>query len=367
MQDLGRSFPPVIALYVALFLLCLEEFRGQSISDTRRAQTSQGENSRPVEQIDCDVSNGPACALLKKDRSQPSLTPRPSDGEEVTATPVERVAEAVRLEIIEDALTFRSRWAPSAAEHASPSSSSQTLRPSLLLRCPFEDSPDVSQATSYWRDVLTAGIKALERSDAPPSTREVFDALDAFGTMVHCCPGALVGGGESPSFSPESFSPPRSCGLLVFGDGGRRHGGGNAALGVGIMLNFSRALRLARLPNLSLSMLNTQLLMNIRHEPYRALWQREAAMALLQQGEVPKAVVALEKALEFDPQDLRTLQLLGASLLIQGSEAEGKPTTNASTVVRNTRFTPNHPFDSPLCCTCSTGHGSENLSTLELS
>lgn len=325
LQDLSRSFRPIFALYVALFLLCPEEFRGQSISDTRRAQTSQGEKSRQVEEIDCDVSNGPSCALLNEDRSQPSLTPRSSADEGVTATAVDRVAEAVRLEIVKNALTFRSRWVPPAGEHASPSSSSQASPPSLLLRCPFEDNPDVSQATSYWRDVLTAGIKALERSDAPPSTREVFDALDAFGTMVHCCPGALVGGGESPSSSSESSSPPRSCGLLVFGDGGRRHGGGNAALGVGIMLNFSRALRLARLPNLSLSMLNTELLMDIKHEPYRALWQREVAMSLLQQGEVPKAVVALEKALEFDPQDLRTLQLLGASLLIQGSEAEGRP------------------------------------------
>lgn len=287
--------------------------------DERTAVSSEEEDSIWTDQVDYNESSSPSSIDMEQQHSrlQPSAPPLRGP----PALPIQHVRESTRLELAETALAFRTRSETAFNKRSSFSSFPSSLS-SDPLKCPYDSDPDNAEEASYWRDVLATGISALGQPDSRPSARDVFDALNTFGTMIRCCPGALVGDTDSSS-SHESPPPPRSCGLLVFGDGRGRSGEGNAVLGVGIMLNFSRALRLARLPDVAFSLLEGEVLMDIEYEPHRVLWEREKAMALLQQGKVQRATKILEKALDFEPRDLRALQLLGASLVIQGSVAEG--------------------------------------------
>lgn len=312
-------------MLLAVALMCLPGYHGQSLPDARNSKATAGEVPRRTEEGDVLPSSKAPCNTSKQPgpgAARQSLSSPPHDS--TSSATFQHHGDGMGIEAAGEALAFRVWSAPPPSDEPSPSSSSSRTRSPARPRCPFEDDPDSAQAAAYWRDTLTSGIRALEMTDARPRTRDVFDALDAFGTMISCCPGALVARGGSAASSPDKPPPPRSCGLLMFGDGRGRTGEGNSVLGVGIMLNFARALRLARLPELAFSMLDTDMLMDIEFKPHRALWEREMALALLQLGEVSGAIAVLQHALEVEPRDLRTLQLLGASLVIEGSVTEGE-------------------------------------------
>lgn len=205
----------------------------------------------------------------------------------------------------------------------------------------------------YWNEVVRVGANALGRADFRPSSRAVFDALDAFGRVVRCCPGAMASPYRGYHHDPrsgdddgvgDSDQESRSCGLLEFIDNnsddsysagesgveiGRRSSSRTSLMdptyfGLDIIFLFSRALRLAMLPSYAQSVLQEAVCFEM-NSGRRAKWGIEMAMVLLQQGETIKAIMHLKKAHAVDKRDLTALQLLGASLAARGFVAEGMP------------------------------------------
>lgn len=203
--------------------------------------------------------------------------------------------------------------------------------------CPFAHDPDTPEAIDFWELTLNQGMIALGPPDAVHlTTREVYGALDALGTILTCCPGVLNPGGtvsgvdvEVDSEAPRGASLLPSCGLLDVNiqDGrdddifeGGEIIGSNA--GHELTMMFSLALRAARLPSVALRALHDAEVLRMTASQ-RSAWEREMAMVLLQMGRVHEATVRLKSAIEIDPGDVRALQPLGAALLAQGAVAEG--------------------------------------------
>lgn len=195
--------------------------------------------------------------------------------------------------------------------------------------CPFANNPDSSEAHAYWYGVLEGGVIAFGLQDtAMHTTRNVYDALDAFGSVLACCPGLLNARNNGSQVSSPSL--PSSCGLLdatgvfdgnsVAGTGGRSQGDSN--VGYELVKVFSSALRAARLPSVALRVLHDAEAFNLT-TTQRATWDRETAMVLLQMGRIGEATARLTSAVELNRGDLRALQPLGSALVAQGSVAEG--------------------------------------------
>ncbi|CAM9653741.1 unnamed protein product, partial [Laminaria digitata] len=66
---------------------------------------------------------------------------------------------------------------------------------SIRSRCPFARDPQSHKAADFWEHALEDGMISLGRPDVGSSkARDVYDALDTFGTILTCCPGLLVPG-----------------------------------------------------------------------------------------------------------------------------------------------------------------------------
>lgn len=95
------------------------------------------------------------------------------------------------------ALTFRalSRGIPGSPRSAFESTA--TTVEAARKRCPFAHDPESAEAAAFWRQTLKEGMISLGSPDSgwvsstATTTRDVFDALDAFGTILTCCPGIL--------------------------------------------------------------------------------------------------------------------------------------------------------------------------------
>lgn len=194
--------------------------------------------------------------------------------------------------------------------------------------CPFANNPESAEAHAYWYGVLEGGVIAFGLQDtAMHTTRNVYDALDAFGSVLACCPGLLSARDSGSQVSP---SLPSSCGLLdatgVFdgssaaATGERSEGGSN--VGYELVAVFSSALRAARLPSVALQVLHDANAFNLT-TTQRATWDRETAMVLLQMGRTGEATARLTSAVALNGGDLRALQPLGSALVAQGSVVEG--------------------------------------------
>lgn len=232
----------------------------------------------------------------------------------------------------------------------------------LLERCPFalEETP---AAIAFWQRTLDQAAVALGPLNDPTpgrrpprnrprdaseeslfsTTRDLYDAIDALGTIFACCPGVLDPGISDTANGPardqdDRPSPSRypTCGLLgvdstkgasrvVFSTMGDV-GGGNPSpflVGFELAMMYSRALRAARLPTQALRALHDAY--PLRETPrQRSAWEAEAGAVLLQMGRVGDAAGRLKAALDWDDRDLGTLQLLGAVLVAQGSTTEGE-------------------------------------------
>lgn len=231
----------------------------------------------------------------------------------------------------------------------------------FLERCPFalEDTP---AAVAFWQHTLDQAAVALGPLNYPTpgrrsprnrprdasdeslfsTTRDLYDAIDALGTIFACCPGVLDPSindtADGPTRDQEDRSPPSrypTCGLLgvdakkganrVFPTMGDVDGGNPSPFLVGfeLAMMYSRALRAARLPTQALRALHDAY--PLRETPrQRSAWEAEAGAVLLQMGRISDAADRLKAALGWDDRDLGTLQLLGAVLVAQGSSTEGE-------------------------------------------
>lgn len=232
----------------------------------------------------------------------------------------------------------------------------------MLERCPFalEDTP---AAIAFWQHTLDQAAVALGPLNDPTpgrrpprnrprdasdeslfsTTRDLYDAIDALGTIFACCPGVLdpsISDTTDGSTRDQKDRPPPSryptCGLLgvdakkaasrvMFPTMGGVGGGNQSPFLVGfeLAMMYSRALRAARLPTQALRALHDAYPL-LETPRQRSAWEAEAGAVLLQMGRISDAADRLKAALGWDDRDLGTLQLLGAVLVAQGSTTEGE-------------------------------------------
>lgn len=243
------------------------------------------------------------------------------------------------------------------------------------------------EQADHWQEVLAAGDAALGTSDSRPSSRDVFDALNAFASVARCCPGSMLGlppsgdgniifkqvdhdnqgpssssstaragggasgdssrgssgsGGSSGRYDTgETAKRAPSCGLLYFegnhdidmeddddDEADPSDGGRSMILGKSRYFGIDLILRFARALRLARRPVVAALVLQdgrgLEMDRHRrTLWGREMAMALLQEGNVAQAISYLEDAIGYDKRDLRTLQLLASALVVRGHVNKG--------------------------------------------
>lgn len=243
------------------------------------------------------------------------------------------------------------------------------------------------EQADHWQEVLAAGDAALGTQDSRPSSRAVFDALNAFASVIRCCPGSMLGlppsgdgniifkkyhhddqdtfsslstarvgrGGSDGSSSGSGGGDGSggryatdetakttlpSCGLLYFegnneidmeddDDGADPSDGGRSMiLGKSRYFGIDLILRFSRALRLARRPVVAALVLQDGRDlemdrHRRTLWGRGMAMALLQEGDVAHAISYLEDAIGYDKRDLRTLQLLASALVVRGHVNKG--------------------------------------------